>query len=174
MKGSLNYIDLITFTLYITTFVTPVRKLTNFAEIFTNGLAGLKRFVEVMRIEPSIQEADDAEELTDVRGDITLENVVFGYRKETDVLHGVSLNIRAGESVGNRRTFGRRQEHALPADPAVLRRDGRQHLHRRPRRAQRHADEPAPRDRHRAAGCFPVCRLYSGKHPLRQAGCDHG
>ncbi len=99
MKGSLNYIDLITFTLYITTFVTPVRKLTNFAEIFTNGLAGLKRFVEVMRIEPSIQEADDAEELTDVRGDITLENVVFGYRKETDVLHGVSLNIRAGESV---------------------------------------------------------------------------
>ena len=99
MKGSLNYIDLITFTLYITTFVTPVRKLTNFAEIFTNGLAGLKRFVEVMRIEPSIKEASDAQELTNVRGDIALENVVFGYRKEIDVLHGVSLNIRAGESV---------------------------------------------------------------------------
>ena len=55
MQGRMNYIDLITFMLYITSFITPVRKLATFAEIFTNGLAGLKRFVEIMRVEPSIK-----------------------------------------------------------------------------------------------------------------------
>ena len=99
MRGSMNYIDLITFTLYITTFVTPVRKLATLAEIFTNGLAGLKRFAEVMRIEPSIQEAEDAVQLQDVRGEIVLDHVVFGYKKETDVLHDISLTVHAGESL---------------------------------------------------------------------------
>lgn len=99
MKGSLNYIDLITFTLYITTFVTPVRKLATLAEIFTNGLAGLRRFVEVMRIKPSIKEAENAVVLENVSGDIKLENVVFGYKKESDVLHDVSLEIPAGQTL---------------------------------------------------------------------------
>ena len=48
MEGTLNYIDLITFTLYITTFITPVRKLATLAEILTNGIAGLKRFAETV------------------------------------------------------------------------------------------------------------------------------
>lgn len=99
MRGSLNYIDLITFTLYITTFVTPVRKLATLAEIFTNGLAGLRRFAEVMRIKPSIQEAENAIVLEKVSGDIRLEEVVFGYKKESDVLHGVSLDIPAGQTL---------------------------------------------------------------------------
>lgn len=99
MKGNINYIDLITFTLYITTFVTPVRKLANFAEIFTNGLAGLKRFAEVMRIQPSIPEKENALELTDVKGEIELKDVVFGYKQEKDVLHGISLKIHAGRTL---------------------------------------------------------------------------
>lgn len=99
MRGSLNYIDLITFTLYITTFVTPVRKLATLAEIFTNGLAGLKRFAEVMRIKPSIREAENASVLENVSGDIRLKDVVFGYKKESDVLHGVSLDIPAGQTL---------------------------------------------------------------------------
>lgn len=99
MKGNMNYIDLITFTLYITTFVTPVRKLANFAEIFTNGLAGLKRFAEVMRIQPSIPEKENALELTDVKGEIELKDVVFGYKQEKDVLHGISLKIHAGRTL---------------------------------------------------------------------------
>ena len=99
MKGSLNYIDLITFTLYITAFVTPVRKLATLAEIFTNGIAGLKRFAEIMRIKPSIEEAEDAVALDSVKGEIVLENVAFGYNQDTDVLHDVSLKIEAGQSV---------------------------------------------------------------------------
>lgn len=99
MQGRMNYIDLITFMLYITSFITPVRKLATFAEIFTNGLAGLKRFVEIMRVEPSIKESPDATELTDVKGHLAMENVVFRYDDEIEVLHGISLDIKPGENV---------------------------------------------------------------------------
>ena len=99
MRGRMNYIDLLTFTLYITTFVTPVRKLATLAEIFTNGLAGLRRFAEVMRIEPSIREPEDALPLTDVKGEIVLDHVSFGYQKDTDVLHDISLTVCAGETL---------------------------------------------------------------------------
>ena len=99
MGDRMNYIDLITFNLYITTFVTPVRKLATMMEIFTNGMAGLKRFVEIMRIEPSIEEAPDAKELGGVAGNLKLEDVVFSYKENTEVLHGISLDIKAGESV---------------------------------------------------------------------------
>lgn len=97
MEGELNYIDLITFTLYISTFVMPVRKLASFAEIFMNGTAGINRFIEVMRMEPSIIEKEDAVDLADVKGKITLQNVDFEYENGKDVLKDVSLEIKAGE-----------------------------------------------------------------------------
>ena len=99
MKEKMNYIDLITFMLYITSFITPVRKLATFAEIFTNGLAGLRRFVEIMRVQPSIKESPDAVNLTDIKGRLTMENVFFGYNDQTEVLHGISMTISPGESV---------------------------------------------------------------------------
>ena len=99
MRERMNYVDLITFSLYVTAFVSPIRKLANFAEMFSNGFAGLHRFVELMRTEPTIQDAPDAQELTDVRGDVDVEDVTFAYGDKTDVLHHVTLHIPAGETV---------------------------------------------------------------------------
>ena len=99
MRGRMDYVDLITFSLYVTAFVSPIRKLANFAEMFSNGFAGLHRFVELMRTEPTIQDAPDASELTDVRGDVDVEDVTFAYGDKTDVLHHVTLHIPAGETV---------------------------------------------------------------------------
>ena len=56
MVNKMSYIDLITFTLYISTFVTPVRKLTQFMEIYTQGMAGFERFLSIMRTEPEIKD----------------------------------------------------------------------------------------------------------------------
>ena len=67
MRGELNTVDLITFSLYITTFVNPVRKLANFSELLANGTAGFSRFLELMRTEPAMKDAPDAVELTDVK-----------------------------------------------------------------------------------------------------------
>ena len=99
MDGKMHYIDLITFNLYVATFISPVRKLTNFTEQFSKGFAGLDRFVELMRTEPTIRDAEDAVELRDVRGEIRIENVDFAYDGSDDVLHDVNLTVAAGETV---------------------------------------------------------------------------
>ena len=99
MQGRMDTVDLITFSLYITTFVNPVRKLSTFAELFANGTAGLGRFIELMREEPAMQDAPDAKVLTDVRGQVDVDHVSFAYQDDLDVLHDVDLHIRPGETV---------------------------------------------------------------------------
>ena len=99
MKEQMDYTDLLTFTLYISSFVGPMRKLSGFSEMFANGFAGLNRFVNIMRTEPTIQDRVDAGEMEDVKGAIEVENVTFAYGENLDVLHGVSLTVEAGETV---------------------------------------------------------------------------
>ena len=99
MQGQLDTIDLITFSLYITTFVNPIRKLSSFAELFANGTAGLSRFIEVMREEPAMKDAPDAKTLTSVKGSIDIDHVSFAYQSDLPVLHDVDLHIRPGETV---------------------------------------------------------------------------
>ncbi len=99
MEERMNYIDLITFNLYVATFISPVRKISNFAELFSNGFAGLNRFVEMMRTEPTIRDAEDALELQQVRGEVQIDNVSFTYEDSDEVLHGVDLTVAAGETV---------------------------------------------------------------------------
>ncbi len=99
MEGQMDYVDLLTFSLYITTFVTPMRKLASFSEMFANGFAGLNRFVEIMRTEPTLQDQEDAKVLENVRGQIDVEQVSFAYDLDLAVLHDVTLHIQPGETV---------------------------------------------------------------------------
>ena len=99
MKGEMDTVDLLTFTLYITSFVNPVRKLANFSELFANGTAGFGRFLEIMRTAPELHDAPDAETLSHVRGDISIDHVGFSYDGDLPVLHDVSLQIPAGRTV---------------------------------------------------------------------------
>ena len=99
MRGQLNTVDLITFSLYITTFVNPVRKLSNFSELLANGTAGFGRFLELMRTEPAMKDAPDAAELRDVKGQVDVDHVSFAYEGDLDVLHDVDLHVRAGETL---------------------------------------------------------------------------
>ena len=99
MRESMDYRDLLTFTLYISSFVGPMRKLSGFSEMFANGFAGLNRFVKIMRTEPTIQDKPEAVELADVKGEISVKDVVFAYDGDLDVLHGVSLEVKPGETI---------------------------------------------------------------------------
>ncbi len=99
MKGSMDYRDLLTFTLYISSFVGPMRKLSGFSEMFANGFAGLNRFVAIMRTKPTLQDPENAPDLQNVKGDIKVENVSFAYDSDLDVLQDVSLHIQPGETV---------------------------------------------------------------------------
>ena len=97
MLDRMEVVDLITFTLYVSTFVTPLRKLVMFAEQYMQGSAGLARFLEIMRTEPDIQDAPDARELGSVRGQIDLNDVSFHYDNGIPILSHIDLHIEPGE-----------------------------------------------------------------------------
>ena len=100
MEGEMNYADLITFSLYTSTFINPIRKLSNLSEMLVDGIAGLGRFVELMRLEPDLQDKPDAVELKNVKGRIDVEDVSFSYeRDDTEVLHHVSIHVDPGETI---------------------------------------------------------------------------
>ena len=99
MLGRMDYIDLVTFTLYVSAFLSPLRKLVMFMEQYTQGSAGFERFLEIMRTEPEIKDAKDAEELKNVRGDILFDNVSFSYSDGTEVLKNVTLKVPSGTSL---------------------------------------------------------------------------
>jgi len=96
-KGQLEVTDLLTFLLYIGVFTDPIRTLIDFTEQFQNGFTGFERFREIMDIEPDIADAEDAMELTEVKGDISFENVSFQYNENAEkVLNKVNLEVPAG------------------------------------------------------------------------------
>ena len=99
MKGQMDYIDLVTFALYISTFLTPVRKLAAFVEQFLNGMAGFKRFVELMRVQPEVADAPDAKVMPAAKGDIDIDDVSFAYDGGEPVLDHISIHIPQGETV---------------------------------------------------------------------------
>ena len=100
MQGELSVIDLLTFTLYVGIFIAPIRKLVNFSELFYTATRGFDRFLEILDTKPEIEDAPDATELSDVKGEIEFKNVGFKYKgTNVDVLKNVSLKISAGEKI---------------------------------------------------------------------------
>ena len=99
MQGEMDYRDLLTFCLYISSFVSPMRKLSGFSELFASAIAGLNRFVTIMGTEPTIQDKPDAKPLENVKGAIEVKDVSFAYESNLDVLHNVSLSVEPGETI---------------------------------------------------------------------------
>ncbi len=97
MAGKMDYIDLITFTLYVSVFLSPLRRLIQFAEQYMQGTAGFSRFLEIMRTEPEIRDAPGAKELGTVEGRIDFNDVSFHYDNGVPVLTHIDLHIHPGE-----------------------------------------------------------------------------
>lgn len=99
-KKMINVSDLITFLLYISNFTDPVKKLISFTEQFQNGASGYTRFLEIMSIHPDIVDKKGAEEVNNVKGDISFRSVSFHYEdKEQNILSDLNLDIKAGEYI---------------------------------------------------------------------------
>jgi ATP-binding cassette subfamily B protein len=97
MQGNFNYVGLITFTLYVSAFLQPIRKLAQFMEQYATGIAGFGRFRELMDEKPDIEDAKDAKELKNVKGSIEFRDVSFSYNDKTKVLENLNLKIEAGK-----------------------------------------------------------------------------
>lgn len=97
-KEQLTTPDLIAFILYINNLIEPIRKLINFTEQFAEGITGFNRFLEMMAIEPDIQDQKGAKELTNVKGEVEFDHVGFKYRPDLDyVLKDINLKVNEGE-----------------------------------------------------------------------------
>jgi ATP-binding cassette subfamily B protein len=100
VHASLNLADLVTYLLCVGILIDPIQKLVNFARLYQEGITGFHRLMDVLEVVPDLQDAADAVELTQVRGNVEFQNVSFKYSVDhTYVLKDLSLKIRAGEYV---------------------------------------------------------------------------
>ncbi len=98
--GMISAADFMAYLLYVTTLLTSIRRIVEFMEQFQRGMTGIERFAEVMDTPVDIEDAPDAVELTEVKGDIVFADVTFGYETEKgNVLNHVNLTIPNGANV---------------------------------------------------------------------------
>ena len=98
VRDLLTLADLVTFLLYVGNLVEPIQRAVNSAHWYQEGITGFSRFMDIMEIEPAIQNSADAVELPCVQGHITFNNVSFKYN-DVDVIKDITLDIRPGEYV---------------------------------------------------------------------------
>jgi len=100
IKATLSLSELITFLLYTGLLIEPIRKALNFARLYQEGITGFNRFMDVLEVQPAIQDAVDARDIGRVRGAIAFRDVQFRYREDQHyVLNKLDLTIQAGEYV---------------------------------------------------------------------------
>lgn len=99
-QGEMQTADLAMYALYIGIFISPIQILVELVEMMQKGLSGFRRFLDVMETESEIRDADNAAELTDVKGHVRYDHVSFHYSDdETPVLSDISIDIPAGRSI---------------------------------------------------------------------------
>ncbi len=100
VNGALDLADLLVFLLYIGILIEPIKRFGNFTRLYQEGMAGFARFMEVLEVEPDIQDAADALDIRHVQGAIEFRDVDFRYREGNGyVLQNINLNIQVGEYV---------------------------------------------------------------------------
>lgn len=97
-KGKITLGDFTAYLLYIRMFLQPVKRLISFTEQYQSGMTGFQRFMEIMNEKPE-NEKDNAVELKDVKGEININNVSFGYDNKEHILNGLDLHVKEGKMV---------------------------------------------------------------------------
>jgi ATP-binding cassette subfamily B protein len=100
LGSALDLADLLTYLLCLGLLIAPVQRFGNFTRLYQEGIAGFERFMEVMEVQPEIQDASDATDLKQVQGHLEFRDVSFRYKEDHDyVLRNISLQIQAGEYI---------------------------------------------------------------------------
>ncbi|MCQ5453971.1 ABC transporter ATP-binding protein/permease [Bacillus paralicheniformis] len=98
-SGNMSYGEFVGFVLYVNVLFKPIDKISAILELYPKGMAGFKRFTELIDTKPQIVDRKDAIDVQLLEGNIVFKNVTFGYEKHKPVLQGVDLSITAGETV---------------------------------------------------------------------------
>ncbi|WP_105403957.1 MULTISPECIES: ABC transporter ATP-binding protein [Neorhizobium] len=99
LSGELTAGGFIGFLLLVGVFFRPVEKINSVIETYPKGIAGFRRFTELIDTEPDVADAPNAVDVDHLKGEIAYQNVSFGYSPDKPVLENVNLSIRAGETI---------------------------------------------------------------------------
>ena len=99
VRGGLSIGDFVAFLLLVGVFYRPLDKIGAMIEVYPRGLAGFRRYRELLALQPDVQDRPGAREAPPLRGDIRFEGVSFGYAPGQPVLRGFDLDVGAGETV---------------------------------------------------------------------------
>ncbi|CAH2212116.1 ABC transporter ATP-binding protein [Tepidibacter aestuarii] len=91
--------DLVGFLLYVSMFLQPIRKITTLIENYQRGMAGFGRFIEIMSIDPEIQEKQYTVDIEELKGNIEFDNVGFGYNNNKSVLTEINMSVKSGQTI---------------------------------------------------------------------------
>lgn len=97
-NGKLSYGELVSFVLYTNVLIKPIEKISALLELYPKGMAGFKRFQELLAQEPEIKEKPNAIAVPYLHGDIEFKNVSFSYEKDKPILRNISFKIHAGQT----------------------------------------------------------------------------
>ncbi len=99
IQGDMSYGEFIAFVMLSNVFLSPINQINSVIETYPKGIAGFKRYLELLETAPDIDDAPDAKRMSSLKGDIHFNNVTFGYENKEKVLQGLNLTVRAGETV---------------------------------------------------------------------------
>ncbi|MCK0297300.1 multidrug ABC transporter ATP-binding protein, partial [Salmonella sp. 15E51] len=96
ITGSLSNGGFVSFLLLVTVFVRPIEKINSVIETYPKGIAGFKRYTELLDTEPDIADRPGAADVSGLKGNIRYDKVNFGYTADRTALRDIDLEIRAG------------------------------------------------------------------------------
>ncbi len=96
-RGDINFGDYSAFVVSVNLFISPVMTLINFTEQYQNGVTGFERFLEIMNA-PVEKDAEGAADAGVLSGSILFDNVSYSYNGSSEVLHGIDLDIKKGQT----------------------------------------------------------------------------
>ncbi|TSB47319.1 ABC transporter ATP-binding protein [Alkalicoccobacillus porphyridii] len=99
INGQLTYGEFVAFVLLANVMIGPINKLNAVMEMYPKGIAGFRRYLDLLNMKPEQEDNPNAIHVEKLKGDIEYKNVVFGYENKDKVLNGVNFSIRAGETV---------------------------------------------------------------------------
>ncbi|USK70473.1 ABC transporter ATP-binding protein [Peribacillus asahii] len=98
-NGTLTYGELVSFVLFTNVLIKPIDKISALLEMYPKGMAGFKRFQDMLNADPDVMDKPDAVAVNQLAGNITFHEVGFSYDGKLPILQNINLTIQAGQTV---------------------------------------------------------------------------